>query len=222
MKTVLTIAGSDCSGGAGIQADIKTITANKLYASSVITALTAQNTTGVSGIFEVSPEFVAQQLDSVFTDIAPDAVKVGMVSSSDIIKVIASQLTRYNAKNIVVDPVMVATSGSRLIGESAIETLISALIPLARVITPNIPESEVLCGFSIHNEDDMVKAARAIADKTGWPFWSREAIWSTTRWTACVKTAISSGMPPGASTTPTRTAPAAPSRRPSPVALRGV
>lgn len=167
MKTVLTIAGSDCSGGAGIQADIKTITANKLYASSVITALTAQNTTGVSGIFEVSPEFVAQQLDSVFTDIAPDAVKVGMVSSSDIIKVIASQLTRYNAKNIVVDPVMVATSGSRLIGESAIETLISTLIPLARVITPNIPESEVLCGFSIHNEDDMVKAARAIADKTG-------------------------------------------------------
>ena len=126
MKTVLTIAGSDCSGGAGIQADIKTITANKLYASSVITALTAQNTTGVSGIFEVSPEFVAQQLDSVFTDIAPDAVKVGMVSSSDIIKVIASQLTRYNAKNIVVDPVMVATSGSRLIGESAIETLIGA------------------------------------------------------------------------------------------------
>ena len=167
MKTVLTIAGSDCSGGAGIQADIKTITANKLYASSVITALTAQNTTGVSGIFEVSPEFVAQQLDSVFTDIAPDAVKVGMVSSSDIIKVIASQLTRYNAKNIVVDPVMVATSGSRLIGESAIETLISTLIPLARVITPNIPESEVLRGFSIPDKTGvavLVKGGHLVND----------------------------------------------------------
>ena len=138
MKTVLTIAGSDCSGGAGIQADIKTITAHKLYASSVITALTAQNTTGVAGIFEVSPDFVAQQLDCVFTDIAPDAVKVGMVSSSEIIETIACSLTRYGAKNIVVDPVMVATSGSRLIGESAIETLISTLIPLARVITPRV------------------------------------------------------------------------------------
>lgn len=165
MKKVLTIAGSDCSGGAGIQADIKTMTVHKVYAMSVITALTAQNTTGVTDIMNASPEFVAAQLDAVFTDIFPDAVKIGMVSSSEIIEVIADKLKEYSAKNIVLDPVMVSTSGHRLISEDAQETLITKLIPLADIITPNIPEAEVLCGFEIKNKDDMIKAAEKIAQK---------------------------------------------------------
>ncbi len=164
MKKVLTIAGSDSSGGAGIQADIKTITAHKMYAMSAITALTAQNTTGVYGIMEATPEFVGQQLDCIFTDIFPDSVKTGMVSSSAIIEMIAVKLQQYQAKNIVVDPVMVSTSGCRLLAENACQTLISKLIPLAAVITPNIPEAEVLCGFKISDEKGMIQAAQNISE----------------------------------------------------------
>ena len=147
-KTALTIAGSDSSGGAGIQADIKTMMANGVYAMSAITALTAQNTTGVSAIFNATPEFLAQELDSVFTDIFPDAVKIGMVSDRELISVIARKLKEYQARNIVVDPVMVATSGARLISEDAVDTLKQELFPLAAVLTPNIPEAEVLTGTS--------------------------------------------------------------------------
>ena len=167
MKKVLTIAGSDCSGGAGIQADIKTITVHKMYAMSVITALTAQNTTGVYGISETDADFTANQLDCVFTDIFPDAVKIGMVSSSEIIKVIAEKLRQYSAKNIVVDPVMVATSGGRLMKTDATESLINLLFPLADVITPNIPEAEALSGVEIKTFDDMIRAAEIILPNTG-------------------------------------------------------
>ena len=139
MKTALTIAGSDSSGGAGIQADIKTMTANGVYATSAITALTAQNTTGVYGILESTPEFLANQLDCIFTDIFPDAVKTGMVSSTALIAVIADKLRQYGARNIVVDPVMVATSGARLISEEAVDALKEKLLPLATLLTPNIP-----------------------------------------------------------------------------------
>ena len=146
MKTALTIAGSDSSGGAGIQADIKTMTCNGVYAMSAITALTAQNTTGVQGIFEVTPEFLAMQISSVFDDIRPDAVKIGMVSSINLINAIAERLVHYKAENIVVDPVMVATSGAKLISDEAVETLKEKLLPLAAVVTPNIPEAEILAG----------------------------------------------------------------------------
>lgn len=163
MKKVLTIAGSDCSGGAGIQADIKTITAHKMYAMSAITALTAQNTTGVYGIMEASPELVANQLDCIFTDIRPDSVKIGMVSSAAIIEVIADKLAEYKAEKIVVDPVMVSTSGSRLLSEDAMQALITRLLPLGTVITPNLPEAEALCGFHIYSKGDMEKAAKHIS-----------------------------------------------------------
>ena len=165
MNTALTIAGSDSSGGAGIQADIKTMTANGVYAMSAITALTAQNTTGVTGIMEVTPEFLSLQLEAIFTDIYPDAVKTGMVSSGELIKTISATLKKYNAKNIVVDPVMVATSGAKLISDEAIETLKSELLPLATVITPNIPEAEVLSEMKIQNEEDMIAAAKLIYEK---------------------------------------------------------
>ena len=165
MKTAVTIAGSDSSGGAGIQADIKTMTMNGVYAMSAITALTAQNTMGVTAIEEVTPEFLGKQLDAVFTDIYPDAVKIGMVSSAPIIEIIAKKLKEYKAKNIVVDPVMVATSGAKLITEEAITTLQRELFPLAAVLTPNIPEAEVLSGMSIRDEQDMEKAARLIGEK---------------------------------------------------------
>ena len=165
MHTALTIAGSDCSGGAGIQADIKTMTMNGVYAMSVITALTAQNTTGVTGIMEVSPDFLRQQLDAVFTDIFPDAVKIGLVSSPELIEVIAERLSFYKAKNIVVDPVMVATSGAKLISDDAVEVLINKLMPLATVVTPNIPEAEILSGMKIQSEDDMREAAKKISEK---------------------------------------------------------
>ena len=167
MKTALTIAGSDSSGGAGIQADIKTMSANGVYAMSAITALTAQNTTGVYGILEATPDFLANQLDCIFTDIYPDAVKTGMVSSTALIQVIADKLTQYQAKNIVVDPVMVATSGSRLISEEAVDALKERLLPLATVLTPNIPEAEVLSGLTIRNAADMEAAARAISEAYG-------------------------------------------------------
>lgn len=165
LVTALTIAGSDCSGGAGIQADLKTMTAHKVYGMSAITALTAQNTTGVSGILEVPPEFLAQQLDSIFTDIPPQAVKIGMVSSAELIRVIGEKLEQYHASHIVLDPVMVATSGARLIKEDAVEALCRYLIPLAEVITPNIPEAEVLWGHSIGDAGEMEQAAAAIGEK---------------------------------------------------------
>ena len=164
MKTALTIAGSDCSGGAGIQADIKTMIANGVYAMSAITALTAQNTTGVTGIMEVTPDFLKEQLDQIFTDIYPDAVKIGMVSAGPLIAAIAEKLQEYDAKNVVVDPVMVATSGARLISEDAIGVLKEKLFPLATVLTPNIPEAEVLSGMKIETEEDMETAARAIGE----------------------------------------------------------
>ena len=160
MKTALTIAGSDSSGGAGIQADIKTMTANGVFAMSAITALTAQNTTGVTAIFDTTPQFLAQQLDAVFTDIYPDAVKIGMVSSAPLIDTIAERLHFYGAKHIVVDPVMVATSGAKLLQDDAVQALTEKLLPLAEVLTPNIPEAEILSGMSIANAADMEAAAR--------------------------------------------------------------
>ncbi|MCI7492857.1 MAG: bifunctional hydroxymethylpyrimidine kinase/phosphomethylpyrimidine kinase [Lachnobacterium sp.] len=167
MNTALTIAGSDSSGGAGIQADLKTMLANHVYGMSAITALTAQNTTGVTDIMEVTPEFLAEQLDSIFTDIKPDAVKTGMVSSSQLIDIIADKLREYKAVNIVVDPVMVATSGAKLICDDAMETLKKKLLTLATVITPNIPEGEVLAGMKITSKEDMVTAAEKISNTYG-------------------------------------------------------
>ncbi|SDA16808.1 hydroxymethylpyrimidine/phosphomethylpyrimidine kinase [Ruminococcus sp. YE71] len=167
MKTALTIAGSDSSGGAGIQADIKTMTANGVFAMSAVTALTAQNTTGVSDIMEVTPEFLAAQLDRVFEDIFPDAVKIGMVASCGLIETIAAKLKQYKAKNIVLDPVMVATSGAKLISDDAIETLARCLMPLADIITPNIPEAEVLFGKKITTAEEMEEAAKSISQKYG-------------------------------------------------------
>lgn len=167
MNTALTIAGSDSSGGAGIQADLKTMLANHVYGMSAITALTAQNTTGVTDIMEVTPEFLAEQLDSIFTDIKPDAVKTGMVSSSQLIDIIADKLREYKAVNIVVDPVMVATSGAKLICDDAMETLKKKLLTLATVITPNIPEGEVLADMKITSKEDMVTAAEKISNTYG-------------------------------------------------------
>ena len=163
-KTALTIAGSDSSGGAGIQADIKTMLANGVYAMSAVTALTAQNTRGVTGILESTPEFLGEQLDNIFTDIYPDAVKIGMVSSEALIRKIADKLREYGAKNIVVDPVMVATSGAKLIDDQAIDTLKECLLPLATVLTPNIPEAEVLSGRKITSEEGMEEAAKVISE----------------------------------------------------------
>ena len=167
MRTALTIAGSDTCGGAGIQADIKTMTANGVYAMSAITALTAQNTTGVTGIMEVTPDFLKLELDTVITDIRPDAVKIGMVSASELIRVISETIRNYELDNVVVDPVMVATSGARLISEDAIGTLKECLLPLATVLTPNIPEAEVLSGMEIKSPEDMVKAAELISKTYG-------------------------------------------------------
>ncbi|MEG0367876.1 MAG: bifunctional hydroxymethylpyrimidine kinase/phosphomethylpyrimidine kinase, partial [Coprobacillus sp.] len=163
MKKVLTIAGTDCSGGAGVQADIKTITVHGMYAMSAITALTAQNTLGVQDIMEVTPHFLEEQLDCIFEDIYPDSVKIGMVSNISLIETIVKKLKQYHVKNIVVDPVMVSTSGSKLLEENAIETLKTQLLPIASVITPNIPEAEILCGFTIHDEKDMIQAAKEIS-----------------------------------------------------------
>lgn len=167
MRTALSIAGSDSCGGAGIQADIKTMTMNGVYAMSAITALTAQNTTGVTAISESTPIFLRQQIDAVFEDIYPDAVKIGMVSSSELIEVISERLRYYKAKNIVVDPVMVATSGSALIKTDAVDTLMKELLPIATVITPNIPEAELLANTVIQNGEDMTKAAKEIGDTYG-------------------------------------------------------
>ncbi|MBP3605174.1 MAG: bifunctional hydroxymethylpyrimidine kinase/phosphomethylpyrimidine kinase [Clostridia bacterium] len=164
MRTALSVAGSDCSGGAGIQADLKTMTLNGVYAMSAITALTAQNTVGVRSTAEVTPEFLKDQIDAVFEDIFPDAVKIGMVSSAELIRTIAERLKFHMAENVVIDPVMVATSGARLIHEDAIDVLKNELIPLATLVTPNIPEAEVLSGMKIQNKDDMRKAANIIGE----------------------------------------------------------
>ena len=164
MRTALSIAGSDSSGGAGIQADMKTMSAHGIYAMTAVTALTAQNTTGVTSILEATPQFLADQLDAVFTDIFPDAVKIGMVSNASLICVIAQKLKQYGARHIVVDPVMVATSGSRLMQNEAVDTLERELLPLAELVTPNIPEAEILSGREIRNPKDMEDAAKQIAD----------------------------------------------------------
>lgn len=167
MKTALSIAGSDCSGGAGIQADLKTMISNGVYAMCAITSLTAQNTTGVTDIMDSTPEFLKEQLDAVFTDIFPDAVKIGMVSSSELIKTIADRLKFYNARHIVVDPVMVATSGSSLLKSEALETLKNQLLPIAQIATPNIPEAEILAEMKIESKEDMEAAAKIIYEKYG-------------------------------------------------------
>lgn len=167
MKTALTIAGTDPSGGAGIQADLKAMTLNGVFAMSAITALVAQNTTGVTDIMDVSPEFLKSQLDAVFTDIYPDAIKIGMVSDKDLIIAIAEKLEEYQATNIVLDPVMVATSGSKLLKDDAIDTLKEKLIPLADLITPNIPEAEILANTKIVDDEDMEMAAQKIYQDFG-------------------------------------------------------
>ena len=167
MNTALTIAGSDSSGGAGIQADLKAFAAHGVYGMSAITSVTSQNTQGVFGVFDIPTETVASQLDAVFTDIYPDSVKIGMVSSTDIIETIAKKLNQYNAKNIVLDTVMVSTSGHALLQPDAIDALASFLFPIADVITPNLYEAQILCGFDIRSENDMVKAAQMIFDKYG-------------------------------------------------------
>lgn len=163
IHTVLSIAGSDSSGGAGVQADLKTITCLGAYGMTVITALTAQNTMGVSGVETVSVPMVEAQLDAVFSDIVPDAVKLGMIPTPEIMEAICAKLVEYRAKHIVVDPVMVATSGSTLMEDRTVQTLISRLIPLAEIITPNLREAQVLSGIEIHTQEDMVAAAEKIA-----------------------------------------------------------
>ena len=167
MRTALSIAGSDSCGGAGIQADIKTMTMNGVYAMSAVTALTAQNTTGVRDIQEATPLFLKAQIDAVFEDIFPDAVKIGMVSSAALVEVIAQRLRHYGARNIVADPVMVSTSGSRLLQANAVSMLCSALLPLADLVTPNIPEAEVLSGMSVSTKEEMAEAAKRIGEAYG-------------------------------------------------------
>lgn len=167
MKKILTIAGSDCSGGAGIQADIKTITAHGMYAMSVITSLTAQNTTGVYGIADTPAGFTAKQIDCIFSDIRPDAIKIGMLSSAENVLAVAERLEFYKAKNVVIDPVMISTSGYSLISEEAKKILINRLFPIATLITPNIPEAEEISGIRITNPGDLIEAGRIIHEKTG-------------------------------------------------------
>lgn len=215
MKTALTIAGSDSSGGAGIQADIKTMITNGVYAMSAITALTAQNTTGVSGIFDVTPEFLAAQLDAVFTDIFPDAVKIGMVSSPALIEVISEQLRFYQAKHIVVDPVLVATSGSALASGGVPDLMKKLLFPLAEVITPNIPEGEVLSGIKIQSESDMERAAKEIGDSCGCAVLLKGGHSINDANDLYITTAHLPGSQENASTIRTHTAPAVHSPAPS-------
>jgi hydroxymethylpyrimidine/phosphomethylpyrimidine kinase len=165
MKTALTIAGSDSGGGAGIQADLKTFAAHGVFGTSAITALTAQNTTAVEGVFSVPPEFVALQVDAVVKDIGADAVKTGMLSNRRIIETVAAKVAEHGLRLLVVDPVMVAKSGDPLLEPDARDTLISRLLPLAAVVTPNIPEAEVLCGFPITDMEGMHRAAKAILER---------------------------------------------------------
>jgi hydroxymethylpyrimidine/phosphomethylpyrimidine kinase len=159
-RRVLTIAGSDSGGGAGIQADLKTFAALGCYGMSAVTALTAQNTVGVSGIHPVPPDFAAAQISAVLEDIGADAVKIGMLYSAELIRVVAEQLRKFNARNIVLDPVMVAQSGDRLLRDDAVGAMTEVLMPLADVVTPNIPEAEVLLGRDIRSVEDMRRAAR--------------------------------------------------------------
>jgi hydroxymethylpyrimidine/phosphomethylpyrimidine kinase len=162
VRTALTIAGSDSGGGAGIQADLKTFSALGVFGTSALTAITAQNTRGVTAVHEVPPEIVAAQIDAVLTDIGADAVKTGMISNSEIIRVVAAKVREHGVSNFVVDPVMVATSGDRLLREDAVEALRTELLPLATVVTPNLPEAEVLIGREIGTLDAMREAAKAI------------------------------------------------------------
>ncbi|HLR34266.1 MAG TPA: bifunctional hydroxymethylpyrimidine kinase/phosphomethylpyrimidine kinase [Tissierellales bacterium] len=164
MEKLLTIAGTDPSGGAGIQADLKTFAAHKTYGMSVITSVVAQNTTGVTNVIDLPPIFIGEQLDAVFTDIYPDGIKVGMISNEEIIKVIVEKLKEYEAKNIVIDPVMVSTSGNSLMKSTAEKVLINELLPLADIITPNMPEAEVLSGIEIKSKKDMEKASKIIGE----------------------------------------------------------
>lgn len=166
MKVVLSIAGSDSSGGAGIQADIKTITAHGLYAETAITAVTAQNTTGVSGIVQMEPAFTVRQIRACFDDIRPDAVKIGMVGTAEMVRAIAGELRRVNAANIVVDPVLVATSGAALADNEVARALIEHLFPIADLVTPNLPEAAVLSGRAVETRADREEAAAAIKAKT--------------------------------------------------------
>lgn len=165
MQKVLTIAGSDCSGGAGIQADLKTITAHGQYGMSVITALTAQNTLGVAGIYEVSPQFVGEQLSLICEDIFPDAVKIGMLYNAEIMKSLGRKLKEYQLRNVVLDPVMVSTSGKSLLKEEAVSTLIEELLPLADVFTPNLYEASAVSGIYIRTKSDMLAAAQKIGSR---------------------------------------------------------
>ena len=162
MKKLLTIAGSDCSGGAGIQADLKTFCAHGVYGMSVITAITAQNTQGVFAVQNVDPDMIAKQLDAIFEDIEVDAVKIGMVSVAETIEVIAAKLRQYDASDIILDPVMVSKGGFRLLQPEAQAKLINELLPLATIVTPNIPEAEVITGLKIVTLEDMQQAAQAI------------------------------------------------------------
>ncbi len=167
MNTVLTIAGSDCSGGAGIQADIKTILAHGAYAMSVVTALTAQNTLGVSGILETDATFIKAQLDAVFSDIPPQAVKIGMLCTESAVSVVRDALRKYNAKNIVIDPVLCSSSGTRLMDSKAFQRAKEELYPLATLLTPNIPEIGVLSGIPVKDAGSMVRAAQIISQQFG-------------------------------------------------------
>lgn len=167
-NTVLTIAGSDSGGGAGVQADIKTISACGCYAASAITAITVQNTMGVTGVHPVPVGYIEQQIEAVLDDIGANAVKIGMLHSEEVVKCIARLLTKYNVKNVVLDPVMVSTSGHRLIEESAIQSLMDDLLPLATVITPNIPEAEILLGGKeLNRQVQLYDAAKELGDKFG-------------------------------------------------------
>ena len=166
IKKILSCAGSDSSGGAGIQADIKTISAMGHYAMTAITAMTAQNTTKVSLAQAVSPEMMKAQLDMVFTDIFPDAVKIGMLMNGENAAIIADRLEFYKAEKIVCDTVIMSTSGRQLLDDEGIEVFVKKLMPLADVITPNIPEAQRLCGMKIHTPEDMEKAARSLSDST--------------------------------------------------------
>ena len=167
MKKVLSIAGSDSSGGAGIQADIKTITMHGVFAMTAITALTAQNTLGVQDVFVVSENFMREQIKSVFTDIRPDAIKIGMIPTDSLVEVVAQELNFFQAKNIIVDPVMIATSGADLTNKNAVKKLTSLLFPMAELITPNIFESEILSEIKINSSEDMIKATKIINQKYG-------------------------------------------------------
>lgn len=165
MFKVLTIAGSDSCGGAGIQADIKTITACGMYAMSAVTALTAQNTAGVYGILQTPADFISQQLECIFTDIYPDAVKIGMLGNAAAAEAAADTLSRFGARNVVIDPVMVSTSGDRLMNEDTVHVMLEKLFPLGTLITPNILEAAALCGFDIKKREDMLRAARELSQK---------------------------------------------------------